>query len=156
MFYRIIVPVDGSETSHKALAMALQMAGESKGRVRIIHVIEGMAYSGGTVQTESFPGGLMASVREAGKKILEDAQALAAASGVEAETELFDTFDGRLADVVSDAATQWEADLIVVGTHGRRGIGRILMGSGAEQILRLASTPVLVIRAQAEAQARKV
>ena len=152
MFYRILVPVDGSETSLKALAMSLQMAGESQGRVRIVHVIEGMAYSGGTVQTESFPGGLMGSVREAGKKLLEDAQALATAAGVEVETELFDTFDGRLADVVSEAATQWQADLIVVGTHGRRGIGRVLMGSGAEQILRLASTPVLVVRAQTPAR----
>ena len=151
MFYRILVPVDGSETSLKALAMALQMAGESQGRVRIVHVIEGMAYAGGTVQTESFPGGLMGAVREAGQKILQDAQALAATTGVAVETELFDTFDGRLADVVSEAATEWQADLTVVGTHGRRGIGRMLMGSGAEQILRLASTPVLVVRAQAVA-----
>ena len=153
MFKRIVIPVDGSATSNKALMVALQMASETGGRVRIVHVIEGMAYSGGTVQTESFPGGLMGSVREAGKKLLEDAQALATAAGVEVETELFDTFDGRLADVVSEAATQWQADLIVVGTHGRRGIGRILMGSGAEQIMRQAPIPVLVIRAQDAASA---
>jgi nucleotide-binding universal stress UspA family protein len=48
--------------------------------------------------------------------------------------------------VVSDAAKRWNADLIVVGTHGRRGVGRVLMGSGAEQIIRLAPVPVLVIR----------
>ena len=142
------MPVDGSDTANKALAMAVQMASESKGRVRIIHVIEGMVYSGGTVQTESFPVDMVGSVRAAGNKILNDAKALAAAAGVEVESELFDTFDGRLADVVSDAAKNWEADLIVVGTHGRRGIGRLLMGSGAEQIIRQASAPVLVIRAQ--------
>ena len=151
MFQRIIVPVDGSPTANKALAVALQMANESKARVRIVHAIEGAAYSGGGMQTESFPSDMVGSIRQAAGKILDDAKALAAAAGVQAETELFDSFDGRLADVVSDAARDWPADLIVVGTHGRRGIGRILMGSGAEQIVRQASVPVLVIRAQGPA-----
>ncbi len=48
--------------------------------------------------------------------------------------------------LVADAAKEWNADLIVVGTHGRRGVGRALMGSGAEQIIRLAPVPVLVVR----------
>ena len=125
-----------------------QMACDSGGRVRIIHVIEGSAYNTGVVQSQSFPGDMMGSIRTAASKILEDAQGLAQPYGVETDTQLFDTFDGRLAEVVGDAATEWEADLIVVGTHGRRGIGRILMGSGAEQILRHAPIPVLVIRAQ--------
>ena len=60
---------------------------------------------------------------------------------------LYDNFGEHLADVVSEAAKLWNADLIVVGTHGRRGIGRVLMGSGAEQIIRMAPVPVLVIRA---------
>jgi nucleotide-binding universal stress UspA family protein len=51
-----------------------------------------------------------------------------------------------LAEVVADAATRFKADLIVVGTHGRRGLGRMMLGSGAEQIIRLAPVPVLVIR----------
>ena len=47
---------------------------------------------------------------------------------------------------MANAAKRWNADLIVVGTHGRRGLGRVLLGSGAEQIVRLAPVPVLVVR----------
>ena len=148
MFKRIVIPVDGSETANKALTVALQMARDSGGSVRIVHVIEGTNYSSSAMQTEGFAGGAMDSIRIAAQKILDEALALAQPFGVAVDTKLFDTFDGRLADAVGNAATDWQADLIVVGTHGRRGIGRMLMGSGAEQIMRQAPIPVLVIRAQ--------
>lgn len=148
MFKRIIVPVDGSQTANKALTVALQMARDAGGSVRIVHVIEGTSYNSGAVQTTSFPGDVVNSIRGAAAKILEEALVLAQPFGVATDTKLFDTFDGRLADAVGNAATEWQADLIVVGTHGRRGIGRLLMGSGAEQIMRQAPLPVLVIRAQ--------
>ena len=148
MFKRIVIPVDGSATSNKALMVALQMASETGGSVRIVHVIEGTNYSSSAMQTEGFAGGAMDSIRIAAQKILDEALALAQPFGVAVDTKLFDTFDGRLADAVGNAATEWQADLIVVGTHGRRGIGRMLMGSGAEQIMRQAPIPVLVIRAQ--------
>jgi nucleotide-binding universal stress UspA family protein len=113
--------------------------------VHLVHVVEGMtplaadpygAYSGEVVEI----------MRQSGSKILEDALAVAKAAGVPAETELFDNFGERLAEVVADSATRFKADLIVVGTHGRRGLGRMMLGSGAEQIIRLAPVPVLVIR----------
>jgi nucleotide-binding universal stress UspA family protein len=145
MYQRILVPVDGSETANKAMITALQMARDSGGQVHLVHVVEGMtplaadpygAYSGEVVEI----------MRQSGSKILEDALAVAKAAGVPAETELFDNFGERLAEVVADAATRFKADLIVVGTHGRRGLGRMMLGSGAEQIIRLAPVPVLVIR----------
>ena len=52
----------------------------------------------------------------------------------------------RLGDTVADAARDWGADLVVLGTHGRRGVGRVLLGSGAEQVIRCASVPVLIVR----------
>ncbi len=148
MFKRIVIPVDGSATANKALAVALQMASETGGSVRIIHVIEGTNYSTHAMQSEGFPGEFMKPVRNAAQKILDDALELAKPFSAVVDSKLFDTFDGRLADAVGNAATEWQADLIVVGTHGRRGIGRMLMGSGAEQIMRQAPIPVLVIRAQ--------
>jgi nucleotide-binding universal stress UspA family protein len=51
-----------------------------------------------------------------------------------------------LGDKVAGEATAWEADLVVVGTHGRKGVSRALLGSGAEQIIRFAPVPVLVMR----------
>jgi nucleotide-binding universal stress UspA family protein len=145
MYQRILVPVDGSETATKAMITALQMARDSGGQVHLVHVVEGMtplaadpygAYSGEVIEI----------MRQSGAKILEDALVLAKAAGVPADTELFDNFGERLADVVADSATRFKADLIVVGTHGRRGLGRMMLGSGAEQIIRLAPVPVLVIR----------
>jgi nucleotide-binding universal stress UspA family protein len=121
------------------------MARDSGGQVHLVHVVEGMtplaadpygAYSGEVIEI----------MRQSGSKLLEDALEVAKAAGVPADTELFDNFGERLADVVADAATRFKADLIVVGTHGRRGLGRMMLGSGAEQIIRLAPVPVLVIR----------
>jgi len=145
MYQRILIPVDGSETATKAMVTALQLARDSGGQVHLVHVVEGMtplaadpygAYSGEVIEI----------MRQSGSKILEDASDVAKAAGVTADTELFDNFGERLAEVVADAAIRFNADLIVVGTHGRRGLGRMMLGSGAEQIIRLAPVPVLVIR----------
>jgi nucleotide-binding universal stress UspA family protein len=70
---------------------------------------------------------------------------MARSAGVAAEQQLMEAPGMRLGDTVASEARQWEADLIVVGTHGRRGIGRVLLGSGAEQVIRSAPVPVLVI-----------
>ena len=60
---------------------------------------------------------------------------------------LKDSFAGRVCDLVVAEAGSWPADMIVLGTHGRRGVGRMLMGSDAEAIVRSAPIPVLLIRA---------
>ncbi len=146
MYKRILVPVDGSETSNKALVAALQLARTVAGRVRLIHVVEELNYLGGYGEFGGYSEDLIKAIHEAGTKILDDALAIAKSAGVEADTLLRDNLGGRLAEVVADAAKEWNADLIVVGTHGRRGVGRALMGSGAEQIIRLAPVPVLVVR----------
>jgi nucleotide-binding universal stress UspA family protein len=85
-------------------------------------------------------------MREAGEKVLAEALAIAVSAGVTADTRLIDQFGERLGEAVVKEAASWKADLLVVGTHGRRGMGRMLLGSGAEQIIRLAAVPVLVVR----------
>ena len=104
MFKRIVIPVDGSATSNKALTVALQMARDTGGSVRIVHVIEGTNYSSNAMQTEGFAGGATDSIRIAAQKILDEALALAQPFGVDTDTKLFDTFDGRLADAVGHRA----------------------------------------------------
>lgn len=59
---------------------------------------------------------------------------------------LHETFAGRLSDFVVEQAHIWKADLIVIGTHGRRGVRRLLLGSDAEQVLRTSPVPVLLVR----------
>lgn len=144
MYKRILVPVDGSETSNKALVTALQFARDFGGRVRLVHVMEELTYLTG-YDPYGYSGDLVTVMRETGEKILDQGMAMAQSAGVEADSMLFDSGE-RLAETVADAAKRWNADLIVAGTHGRRGLGRVLMGSGAEQIVRLAPVPVLVVR----------
>ena len=150
MFKRILVPVDGSETSTKALVTALQLAREADGRVRVVHVLDELAYVSGFEYTAD----LIGIAREQAGKVLRDAMDVAKASGVPADSKLVEIPGHRLGEVVADEAGTWQADLIVVGTHGRRGVGRVLLGSGAEQVLRMAPVPVLAIRGEEQAQAR--
>ena len=142
MYKRILVPVDGSETANKALVAALQMARESGGRVRVIHTLDELAYLSGF----EVSGDLIQLARDYASKVLQDALEVAKSAGVPAETKLVEGVGARLGEVVADEARAWEADLVVVGTHGRRGVGRVLLGSGAEQVLRLAPVPVLAVR----------
>lgn len=154
MYKRIIVPIDGSPTATKALVAALQLARDAGGRVRLIHVVEELAFVDGYDMYGGQTGELLQVMREAGDKVLDAALEVAQSAGVEADKQLFDRFGERLGEVVANAARDWNADLIVLGTHGRRGIGRVLLGSGAEQIIRLAPTPVLVIRSGDETTPR--
>lgn len=142
MFKRILVPVDGSDTSNKALVAALEIARNTGGRVRLIHAMDELVYVSGY----EYSGDVMRIWREQATKILDGAMAIAGSAGIPAEQGLIEATGSRLGDVVADAAREWKADLIVVGTHGRRGVGRALLGSGAEQVIRAAPVPVLVIR----------
>lgn len=145
-YKRILVAVDGSPTSNKALTAALALARESSGRVRMLHSLDELAYVTGF----EYSGNLIEIAREAAEKVLADAAEMAKAAGVEADTKLIDFPGVRLGETVAQEAKAFEADLVVVGTHGRRGFSRALLGSGAESIIRLAPAPVLVIRGDAE------
>jgi nucleotide-binding universal stress UspA family protein len=142
MYKRILVPVDGSETSTRAVVAALQMARETGGRVRLVHALDELAYLSGY----EYSADLLKAARDQGSRVLEDAQAMAKSAAVPADSKLVETAGRRLGELVAQEARDWEADLVVVGTHGRRGMSRILLGSGAEQVLRLAPVPVLAVR----------
>lgn len=142
LFKKILVPIDGSKTSDKALDYALRLAHDGKGQVRLVHCIDELSFLG----SHEYSGELMQIARENGNRILQTGTATAKAMGVAADHVLIDRVAQRLGDSVADAAGDWGADLIVIGTHGRRGIGRVLLGSGSEQIMRLSPVPVLMIR----------
>lgn len=146
MFKRILIPVDGSETSNKALVTGMQMARETGAIVRLVNTVNEMAYLGGIDPYGTYSADVVGMMREGGARVLTDAMAIAKSAGVEASQELLEEAGMRLGESVAEAARAWKADLVVVGSHGRRGIGRVLLGSGAEQIVRLALVPVLVVR----------
>ena len=146
MVYRkILVPVDGSPTSVAGLNEALRLAKNQKARVRLIHIVDEVPIF------SSAEGGLniepvVESLKSGGKRILARAEKLAAARGAKAETELFENATSRVADVLVARAKRWRADLIVMGTHGRRGVNRLMLGSDAELVVRNSPVPVLLVR----------
>lgn len=141
-YKRILVPVDGSPTSNKALVAALELARESGGCVRVMHTIDELALLTGFEYTDE----VVQAARDHAQKLLADALAIVQSAGVEGDNYLMDAPGKRLGDAVAQEAASWKADLVVVGTHGRRGLSRVLLGSGAESVIRLAITPVLVVR----------
>jgi nucleotide-binding universal stress UspA family protein len=96
----------------------------------------------------AFDPGLLRSLRERGRKILAAAVAEAKKRGLKAASVLAENNAGRVADVIVRQAKKARADLIVIGTHGRRGLSRLVMGSDAELVVRYAPAPVLLIRAK--------
>ncbi|WP_395688645.1 universal stress protein [Caenimonas koreensis] len=142
MFKRILVPIDGSETSKKALGVAVQMASEAGGSIRIIHALDDLSFMSGHDRR----GDLISVAEENAKTLLTEAAASAKAKGIDADWKFIEKLGVRLGETVAAEATEWSADLIVVGTHGRKGLERVLLGSGAEQVIRAAATPVLIVR----------
>jgi len=146
MYKRILVPVDGSPTSNQGLDEAVKLAKLTGASLLLIHVVNELTFATGF---EIYTADIIGMLKEAGEQILAAAKARAKASGIEAETFLCENFGSRVCDVVADEAKRCNAELIVIGSHGRRGIGRLVIGSDAEQIVRLAPVPVLLVRASA-------
>jgi nucleotide-binding universal stress UspA family protein len=144
MYKRILVPIDGSATSMRGLDEAVKLAKLSGASIHLVHALDQFVFVG---TGETYTVDVFGLQKEAGERVLGQGKERVAASGVPVTTYLSEPLPGRVCDVVCGQARESGADLIVLGTHGRRGIGRLLMGSDAEQVLRLAQVPVLLIRA---------
>ena len=144
MYQRILVPVDGSPTSDRGLEEAIQLAKLTHARLRLVHVVDQLSL---TLYTQAFAVDRLDELRAGGAMILDKAQTLVREHGIEVDTVLVDDFSGPLDETVATEASKWPGDLIVLGTHGRRGIGRLMLGSDAELIVRSAPVPVLLVRA---------
>ena len=149
MYQRILVAVDGSSTSLTGLREAIRFAQVTGGRLKLVHVLNvliGAEYGMGVDANV-----LAASIRANGAEIIDEAAAVAREAGVAFEQQVVESF-GRPADEIVKVAEAWPAELIVIGTHGRRGLKRLAMGSDAELVLRLSSVPVLLVREKPEAR----
>jgi len=153
-YKRILVPVDGSTTSAKGLKAAIKLARESRGKLCLLHVVqEYAALAAPEVGSSIAP--ILEAMRAAGRKTLARIERGARGAGVRAETTLAEDFGGRVADAIVKQAKRWRADLIVMGTHGRRGIQRALLGSDAELVVRYSPVPVLLIPAAGRSRGRQ-
>jgi Universal stress protein UspA and related nucleotide-binding proteins len=150
MYRKILVAVDGSAASLRGLDEAIKVARIANGRLRVVHVVDDLIIGADYVPAVYYEP-VIVSLRDSGAKVLEQAAAIVRRAEVPCEQKLLETLGGRAADEIVRAANEWPADLIVMGTHGRRGFKRLAMGSDAEMVLRLSPVPVLVVREKPEA-----
>jgi nucleotide-binding universal stress UspA family protein len=139
----LLVPTDFGEASERALAYAVALAKRLGADVVVLHAFE--------IPIVGFPDGAMVATAELTSRILEGAQsgldrALARHKGDEVPMRAF-VRQGDPWRSVLEAATEFSAEMIVMGTHGRRGLPRALIGSVAEKIVRTATVPVLTVHA---------
>ncbi|HAL37075.1 MAG TPA: universal stress protein [Polaromonas sp.] len=147
MFKRIMVAIDGSSTANAALHEAVKLAKDQQAVLRIVHVVDIVMLA---VESPYELREYKDSVRRAGEQMLNQAAAVAREVGIEVETVLLEVrqFQDRIADEIARSAKDWRADVIVIGTHGRRGLSRLLIGSVAESLVRIAPASVLLIRGE--------
>jgi nucleotide-binding universal stress UspA family protein len=145
MYDRILVPVDGSPTSEAGLEETIRLASLTRSRMLLRHAVDAAVSL--SAQAAAFTTSVYDALHQGGKEILARAKLTAKEAGIAAETTLIDTRAERVSDRVVDHARKWQADLIVIGTHGRRGVGRLLLSSDAEQIVRTSPVRVLLVRA---------
>jgi len=145
MYKRILCPVDGSLTSNCGMSEAIQLAKDQNAKLRFIHVID--MYFPIVDATGDFNViNIDDILRKNGKEVLKKAKAAAKKAGIEAESEMIEAIGARVSKFVINQAKTWSADLIVIGTHGLRGVERLVMGSDAETIVRMSPVPVLLVR----------
>lgn len=154
MFETIVVPLDGSEHAEEALGRAVEVAKKFESRLILVQAVESMA------QRLSQPPGVLesptataASVdvlqtaidaeKEAARKYLGDWRDRLTSEGLKVEAFVG---EGAAADVILGLGKDQGADLIVMSTHGRGGLGRLFFGSVADAVLRHSEVPVLLVR----------
>jgi len=147
MYRRIVVGIDGSPTANRGLKEAIRLAADQKARLLLVHVVDEFLPVTG-FELGTYAGDYIDAMKEVGRKVVERARDLVRARGIPVQTALLETIAGPAADLIVRQAKRWRADLIVLGTHGRRGLRRLVLGSDAEQIVRTSPVPVLLVRAR--------
>jgi nucleotide-binding universal stress UspA family protein len=157
MYKRFLVAIDGSDTSDLALREAIRLAKDQTAMLRLVHVLdvtppyiipEFTQSPPPLAPATQFPlADYQKALQEAGDKLPATRAATAREAGVDVDTKLIVGMPvEHIYDAIGEHSKQWPADLVVVGTHGRRGFQRLMLGSVAEGVVRIATKPVLLIR----------
>lgn len=146
MYKKILVAIDDSDTSRTALQEAMAIAKAQGAGLCIAHIADetllGMHHR--TLSTTLNLDNARAAIRQSGEALLTEAKTIAA--DLNPQTLLKEADNRRVSEVIVDAVKEYGADLLVVGSHGRRGLERLILGSVAEQLVRLAPTSILLVR----------
>jgi len=149
MFERILVAIDGTPTANRGLRAAMELAVDQRATVFALHVIDDAALMT-SLDAAYVPSAYIDryydGLRERGRKLLAKAETFARSCGVECKPVLVETMGRSIAQTILRQARTLRAEVIVLGTHGRRGLQRMLMGSDAEEVVRDANVPVMLVR----------
>lgn len=146
MYKRILVPVDGSATSNRGLDEAMALAKSSGGDLHLVHVIDLHAFMYASSDGMVMADATLNSLHEAGRALLARFEAKVTGAGLKVSSGMVDTVAGTVGHAIVEQAQAFNADLIVMGTHGRRGVRRLILGSDAATVASLAKVPVLLVR----------
>lgn len=145
-YNQILVPVDGSQISFSAVKKAAQIAKAFNSKLTLISLVaedpftDADFYYSSAIMKEYF-----VQAHENATKSLADALEIAKAEGVDAETQII---KGQVsAEGIAETASELKADLIVMGSHGRKGFQKFLLGSFAQDVLKSTELPVLIVKA---------
>jgi nucleotide-binding universal stress UspA family protein len=148
MYRNILVPVDGSDTSTHGLHEAIKLAKASHARLQLVHVVNtavyALEYAAASAELDNVPQRL----RDYGEAALNQAEDFVRQNGLQSESVLLETLHDNTGELIVKQAKDWPAEVIVMGTHGRRGLARLVLGSNAEYVVRHTPVPVLLVRKQ--------
>jgi nucleotide-binding universal stress UspA family protein len=147
-YHRILVPVDGSDSALLGVREAIRLAQDQAAKICFVFVVDESAV-GLTLEGFVAFNDIIDALKRSGREALDAASELARAAGLEPAAALVEEYAGRVADAIVEQALRWSADLIVMGTHGRRGLQHALVGSEAEGVMHKAPVPLLLVRGQA-------
>lgn len=141
LYERILVPTDGSDATARAVHEAVALAAAHDATIHALYVLNTASFA--SIPTESSVEGVSEMLEREGETALDEVETVARDRGVPVERV---TLDGSPAREIVRYAEREDCDLIVMGTHGRGGIDRLLLGSVAERVVRSSSVPVLTVR----------
>lgn len=150
MYKRILVPMDGSETAERGLREAIGIASAVGAAVVVLNV---------ALESSILMEGMtMAYYKEATAMLVRDAREMVgkaskavAAAGVACETAVIEATAGSAWETIIEQVGRRDCDLVVMGTHGRRGLKRLTLGSDAELVVRHARVPVMLVNTSTQA-----
>ena len=137
---KIVVAVDGSDPSFKALSYAAKLAGLSKSKIVVLNVMSLPPWT-----TAKTADALKKDLANKAADVLGKAKSLGRSNGVDVETRSIET-SGSIVMAIIDFSNKEKADLIVMGTKGTSGYGKMMLGSVAAGVVSFASCPVLAVR----------
>jgi nucleotide-binding universal stress UspA family protein len=143
MYEHILVPTDGSDAATSAVDHAVDLAEQYDATLHVLYVIDANAYS----TLEAGSDVVINALEEEGETAVQAVADRASEAGVDVVTEVV---TGTVHHSIIDYAGEEGMDLIVMGTHGRRGLDRYLLGSVTEKVVRTAEVPVLTVRVDDE------